>query len=297
MPQQLRDIQFFRNSNVSTLDSYDTLLNKMRTMVSNDTDGVFKDGQLILGRYNDSGRIRSVGGIVCVNGGNKYIDFIISDNDLNVIINQLLRDLDGEATIANLQNGVLTLKKVSQTNGEISTGSDICVLYLDTNMSSNNPLLAESTVDQKIQDERNKNYINSSLYQSGTPFSLTEQEIQTLSGIYQTGHIVFDSNTNRFLVWNGNSWAYPTVSATIQSFVTFNIPDEVLVLREDDIELVSYLYIEGYAPIFEQPSDWSTNWDKYYLWDDTTETYYLNTSNIYNVNNVYYVKYKLPLAI
>ncbi len=297
MSQQLRDIQFFRNSNVSLLESYDTLVAKMKLMVSNDTNGVFKDGQLILGRYNDSGTIRSVGGIVCVNGANKYIDFIISDNDLNVVINQLLRDLDGEATIASLQNGTLTLKKVAQTNGEIDTGDDICSLYLDTNMSSTNPLLSESTVNQKIQDERNKNYINSSLYQSGTPFNLTAQEIQTLSGIYQTGHIVYDSNTNRFLVWNGSSWAYPTVSAIVPSFVRFNMHDEILLLNEDDVEVFSYLYIDGYAPIFELPNDWTTNWDKYYLWDDNSNEYYLNNSNIYNISNVYYVKYRLPLAI
>lgn len=296
MTQPLRDIQFFRNSDVTTLSTYNDLTTRMTTLVTTDTQDVFKDGQIVLGRYVDeNNRIRSVGGIVCVNSGSKYIDFIANSEDVNITIRDTLLGLNGTAVIANLQSGTLTLRSVTQTNGAINTGNDICVLYLDTNMSSTNPLVSSSTVDTKIINERNKNYINSALYQYGTPLHLTQTEITTLSQVYTPGHIVFDSNTQRFYAWFGDGWGYPTVSVTIPALAMFDGLNEILYINDKPIDISGLFFCEGYASTYGMPSDWSTNWSKYYLWDDVDGEYYLNTNSTYDSNKVYFVKYRKPI--
>ena len=294
MTQPLRDIQFFRNSDVQTLDTYSDLTTRLKTMVASDNANVFKDGQIILGRYKDGDDIRSVGGVISIHGGEKFIDFLATDNNINDVILKTIKSISGEATIASLQNGTLTLKKVSQSNGVISTGADICVLYLDTNMSSTNPLVSSNTVNTRITAERDKNYINSVDYASSNPLKLTQEEITTLSVKYKVGHIVYDSFTNRHYVWMGNGWGYPTVNTVMQPFARFNAQSEILWLNDSPIDINALIYFEHFAQTIGQPSDWSTNWNKYYLWDSINNEYYLNENSVYDANKVYFVKYITP---
>ena len=294
MTQPLRDIQFFRNSDVQALDTYSDLTKKLKTMVTSDVSNVFKDGQIIIGRYRDGDEIRSVGGVISIHEGEKFIDFLATDNNINDVILNTIKSISGEATIASLQNGTLTLKKVSQANGSISTGSNICVLYLDTNMSSTNPLVSSNTVNSRITAERDKNYINSANYASSNPLKLTQEEITTLSAIYKVGHVVYDSFTNRHYSWMGNGWGYPTVNTVMQPFVRFNAQNEILWLNDSPIDINALIYFEHFAPTIGQPSDWSTNWSKYYLWDSINNEYYLNENSVYDGNKIYFVKYMTP---
>lgn len=294
MTQPLRDIQFFRNSDVQALETYSDLTARLRSLVMSDTNDVFKDGQIIIGRYKSGDEIRSVGGVISVHENEKFIDFLVTSSDVNEAIIETIRNLNGEATIASLQNGTLTLKKVVQNNGEIATGANICVLYLDTNMSSNNPLVSSSTVDSKIETERNKDYINSTDYVSGTPLKLTQEEINELRSIYKTGHIVYDTNTNRFYAWFNNGWGYPTASIILQPFARFNGQTEILWLNDKPINIDAIIKFEKFAPTNGRPDDWDSNWSQYYLWDSINDEYYLNESPVYDEEKVYFVKYYIP---
>lgn len=294
MTQPLRDIQFFRNSDVDALETYSALTTRLRTMVTSDTHDVFKDGQIIIGRYKSGDDIRSVGGVISIHEGEKYIDFLVNSADVNEAILETIRGLSGEATIASLQNGTLALKKVTQTNGEISTGANICILYLDTNMSSNNPLVSSTTVDNKIANERSKDYIDSSEYASGTPLKLTQEEIAELRNIYKTGHIVYDANTNRFYAWFDDGWGYPTASCTLQPFARFNGLTEILWLNDGPINIDAIIRFEKFAPTNGRPLDWETNWSQYYLWDSINDEYYLNEDEEFDESKVYFVKYYIP---
>lgn len=294
MTQPLRDIQFFRNSDVQALETYSDLTTKLRSLVTSDTHDVFKDGQIIIGRYKSGDEIRSVGGVISVHENEKFIDFLVTSSEVNEAIIETIRSLNGEATIASLQNGTLTLKKATQTNGALGTGSDICVLYLDTNMSSTNPLVSSTTVNTRITAERDKNYINSANYASSNPLKLTQEEITQLASIYKKGHIVFDSLTNRHYVWLGNGFGYPTVSATLQPLARFNSQEEILWLNDAPIDFNALIYLEHFAPTVGKPSDWDSNWDKYYLWDSINDEYYLNENSAYDENKTYFVKYTTP---
>lgn len=292
MAQPLRDIQLFRNSDINTLTSYNDTVNRMTNLVTNDSDDAFKDGQIVLGRFRDGARIRTVAGAVSVSGSDKYIDFLTVRDDVRTAIEAVINALDGSAATAYLNNGTLVLKEVVQQDGAIGEGNPIVTLYLDTNMNSTNPLASKSTVDAKIAEERAKNYIDSSEYASGNPMNLTSSEIAALNQVYRVGHIVHDSATNRFYAWYGDGWGYPSVQVTTTTALAeFRRSDEILVLNDEPLQLEGGTLVSVfYAPVYGQPSDWATNWDKYYLWDMSTDEYYLNTSNVYDSTKVYHVK-------
>ena len=292
MTQPLRDIQLFRNSDVSTLGTYTDTVNRMTSLVTNDVDDAFRDGQIVLGRFRDGARIRTVAGTVSVSGSNKYIDFLTVRDDVNSAIDAALANLNGGATIAQLNNGTLTIKEVTQQNGEIDEGNTLVTLYIDTDMSSANPLASESTVDTKIAAERAKNYINSLEYASGSPLNLTSSEIAALNQVYRVGHIVHDAATNRFYAWYGNGWGYPTVEVTSNTALAQFVSNrELLIINDEPIHFEGgAIKAVTYVPVYGEPSDWVANWDKYYLWDSTDNTYHLNTSNTYDSTKVYHIK-------
>ena len=292
MTQPLRDIQLFRNSDVSTLGTYTDTVNRMTSLVTNDVDDAFRDGQIVLGRFRDGARIRTVAGTVSVSGSNKYIDFLTVRDDVNSAIDAALANLNGGATIAQLNNGTLTIKEVTQQNGEIDEGNTLVTLYIDTDMSSANPLASESTVDTKIAAERAKNYINSLEYASGSPLNLTSSEIAALNQVYRVGHIVHDAATNRFYAWYGNGWGYPTVEVTSNTALAQFVSNrELLIINDEPIHFEGgVIKTVTYVPVYGEPSDWVANWDKYYLWDSTDNTYHLNTSSTYDSTKVYHIK-------
>ena len=292
MIQPLRDLQLFRNSDVETLTTYADTVCRMASMVSNDQGGTFKDGQIVLGRFRDGQKIRTVTGTVSISGNSKYIDFLTVKDDINSAIEAALENLDGSATIAQLNNGTLTIKEVVQSDGAIDDGNTLVTLYLDTEMSSTNPLVSSSTVDSKVAAERAKDYINSAQYESGNPLKLTAEEINELRQVYRVGHIVHDVNTNRFYAWYGNAWGYPTVEITsTQTMAQFVTNRELLILNNEPIHLEGgTIKSISYAPVYGQPSDWATNWDKYYLWDSNEDEYYLNDSDVYDSTKAYHVK-------
>jgi len=292
MTQPLRDIQLFRNSDVSTLGTYTDTVNRMTSLVTNDVDDAFRDGQIVLGRFRDGARIRTVAGTVSVSGSNKYIDFLTVRDDVNSAIDAALANLNGGATIAQLNNGTLTIKEVTQQNGEIDEGNTLVTLYIDTDMSSANPLASESTVDTKIAAERAKNYINSLEYASGSPLNLTSSEIAALNQVYRVGHIVHDAATNRFYAWYGNGWGYPTVEVTSNTALAQFVSNrELLIINDEPIHFEGgAIKAVTYVPVYGEPSDWVANWDKYYLWDSTDNTYHLNTSSAYDSTKVYHIK-------
>lgn len=292
MIQPLRDLQLFRNSDVETLTTYADTVNRMTSMVSNDQGDAFKDGQIVLGRFKDGQKIRTVAGTVSISGNHKFIDFLTVKDDVNSAIEAALGNLNGTATIASLSNGTLTIKEVTQSDGEIDEGNTLVTLYIDTNMSSTNALASKSTVDSKIAAERAKNYIDSTQYESGSPLNLTSEEINELRQVYNVGHIVHDLATNRFYAWYGNAWGYPTVEITSnETLAEFNTNREILILNDEPIHLDGgTIKSVTYVPVYGQPSDWATNWDKYYLWDSSDDTYYLNQSSVYDSTKVYHVK-------
>ena len=292
MTQPLRDIQLFRNSDVSTLGTYTDTVNRMTSLVTNDVDDAFRDGQIVLGRFRDGARIRTVAGTVSVSGSNKYIDFLTVRDDVNSAIDAALANLNGGATIAQLNNGTLTIKEVTQQNGEIDEGNTLVTLYIDTDMSSTNPLASESTVDAKVAAERAKNYINSLEYASGSPLNLTSSEIAALNQVYRVGHIVHDAATNRFYAWYGNGWGYPTVEVTSNTALAQFVSNrELLIINDEPIHFEGgAIKAVTYVPVYGEPSDWVANWDKYYLWDSTDNTYHLNTSSTYDSTKVYHIK-------
>lgn len=288
MEQPIKNIQLFRNRDISALSGYNETVAAITSLVTNDSQNVFKDGQIVLSRFSDGTSVHTVTGVVCVSGNNKYIDFLAVKDD----VDDAISGLTGEAAIANLTNGVLTLYKVTQSNGKISVGSAIATLYVDEAMGSANPLLAESTVDAKIAAERARDYIDSSEYESHSPLKLTEAEITALAQEYEVGHIVYDEATNRFFAWYGNAWGYPTVEVTSNNALAqFDSTSEILILNDEPIKLESDgLKVITYVPSFTQPSDWATNWDKYYLWNSSNNTYYLNTSETYDSTKTYHIK-------
>ena len=292
MTQPLRDIQLFRNSDVSTLGTYTDTVNRMTSLVTNDVDDAFRDGQIVLGRFRDGARIRTVAGTVSVSGSNKYIDFLTVRDDVNSAIDAALANLNGGATIAQLNNGTLTIKEVTQQNGEIDEGNTLVTLYIDTDMSSTTPLASESTVDAKVAAERAKNYINSLEYASGSPLNLTSSEIAALNQVYRVGHIVHDAATNRFYAWYGNGWGYPTVEVTSNTALAQFVSNrELLIINDEPIHFEGgAIKAVTYVPVYGEPSDWVANWDKYYLWDSTNNTYHLNTSSTYDSTKVYHIK-------
>lgn len=292
MTQPLRDIQLFRNSDINTLGTYTDTVNRMTSLVTNDVDNAFRDGQIVLGRFRDGARIRTVAGTVSVSGVNKYIDFLTVRDDVDSAVEAALNNLDGNATIAQLNDGTLTIKEVVQQDGEIDEGSTLVTLYIDTDMGSSNPLASESTVDAKIAAERAKNYINSVEYASGSPLNLTSSEIAALNQVYRVGHIVHDAATNRFYAWYGNGWGYPTVEVTSNTALAQFISNrELLIINDEPIHFEGgALKAVTYVPVYGEPSDWATNWDKYYLWDSSDNTYHLNMSSTYDGTKVYHIK-------
>lgn len=292
MTQPLRDIQLFRNSDINTLGTYTDTVNRMTSLVTNDVDNAFRDGQIVLGRFRDGARIRTVAGTVSVSGVNKYIDFLTVRDDVDSAVEAALNNLDGNATIAQLNDGTLTIKEVVQQDGEIDEGSTLVTLYIDTDMGSSNPLASESTVDAKIAAERAKNYINSVEYASGNPLNLTSSEIAALNQVYRVGHIVHDAATNRFYAWYGNGWGYPTVEVTSNTALAQFISNrELLIINDEPIHFEGgALKAVTYVPVYGEPSDWATNWDKYYLWDSSDNTYHLNMSSTYDGTKVYHIK-------
>lgn len=292
MTQPLRDIQLFRNSDINTLGTYTDTVNRMTSLVTNDVDNAFRDGQIVLGRFRDGARIRTVAGTVSVSGVNKYIDFLTVRDDVDSAVEAALNNLDGNATIAQLNDGTLTIKEVVQQDGEIDEGSTLVTLYIDTDMGSSNPLASESTVDAKIAAERAKNYINSVEYVSGNPLNLTSSEIAALNQVYRVGHIVHDAATNRFYAWYGNGWGYPTVEMTSNTALAQFISNrELLIINDEPIHFEGgALKAVTYVPVYGEPSDWATNWDKYYLWDSSDNTYHLNMSSTYDGTKVYHIK-------
>ena len=292
MTQPLRDIQLFRNSDINTLGTYTDTVNRMTSLVTNDVDNAFRDGQIVLGRFRDGARIRTVAGTVSVSGVNKYIDFLTVRDDVDSAVEAALNNLDGNATIAQLNDGTLTIKEVVQQDGEIDEGSTLVTLYIDTDMGSSNPLASESTVDAKIAAERAKNYINSVEYASGNPLNLTSSEIAALNQVYRVGHIVHDAATNRFYAWYGNGWGYPTVEVTSNTALAQFISNrELLIINDEPIHFEGgAIKAVTYVPVYGEPSDWVANWDKYYLWDSTNNTYHLNTSSTYDSTKVYHIK-------
>ena len=290
MTQPLRDIQLFRNSDINTLGTYTDTVNRMTSLVTNDVDNAFRDGQIVLGRFRDGARIRTVAGTVSVSGVNKYIDFLTVRDDVDSAVEAALNNLDGNATIAQLNDGTLTIKEVVQQDGEIDEGSTLVTLYIDTDMGSSNPLASESTVDAKIAAERAKNYINSVEYASGNPLNLTSSEIAALNQVYRVGHIVHDAATNRFYAWYGNGWGYPTVEVTSNTALAQFISNrELLIINDEPIHFEGgALKAVTYVPVYGEPSDWATNWDKYYLWDSSDNTYHM--SSTYDGTKVYHIK-------
>ena len=292
MTQPLRDIQLFRNSDINTLGTYTDTVNRMTSLVTNDVDNAFRDGQIVLGRFRDGARIRTVAGTVSVSGVNKYLDFLTVRDDVDSAVEAALNNLDGNAAIAQLNDGTLTIKEVVQQDGGIDEGSTLVTLYIDTDMGSSNPLASESTVDAKIAAERAKNYINSVEYASGNPLNLTSSEIAALNQVYRVGHIVHDAATNRFYAWYGNGWGYPTVEVTSNTALAQFISNrELLIINDEPIHFEGgALKAVTYVPVYGEPSDWATNWDKYYLWNSSDNTYHLNMSSTYDGTKVYHIK-------
>ena len=142
-----------------------------------------------------------------------------------------------------------------------------------------------------------KDVINSATdYASGNPLIIREDEGVELSKKYAIGHIVWDTNTKQHYVFNstvyeGNTfycWSKPTVSNQSFKLTTIDINNnERLILTESiDIELDSQNIT--YIPITNQPSDWNTKWNEYYVY--INNNFILNTNNIYNSNEIYYLK-------
>lgn len=288
----LRDIQLYRNSDINTFTTYSEVVDRMTHMVTNDSDNIFKDGQIVLGRFRDGERVRTIVGTVSASGANKYIDFLTVRDDVDSAVEAALNNINGSAAIAQLSNGTLTIKEVAQQGGEIDEGGTLVTLYIDTDMDSSNPLASESTVDAKIADERAKDYINSVEYESGNPLNLTSSEIAALSQVYRVGHIVHDAATNRFYAWYGNGWGYPTVEVTSNTALAQFVSNrELLVLNDEPIHFEGgAIKAVTYVPVYGEPLDWDVNWDKYYLWDSTDNTYHLNLSSTYDNTKVYHIK-------
>lgn len=292
MSRKLRNLQLYRNSDVNAFTSYTDTVNALVSKVTNDAEGLFCDGQMVLGRYTDGTKLRTIVGVVIVSGDDKYVDFLCVSDDVTSAIDTAIDRLDSTVSVAGLNNGTLTIKQVVQENGVIGVGNTSATLYVDTTMSSTNPLVSETTVNDKIAEERAKDYINSSEYESGSPLNLTSDEIDELRGIYQVGHIVHDEATNRFYAWYGNAWGYPTVNiVSSNTLAEFNTQAELLMLNDEPIRLEGgTLMSVAYIPVYGEPSDWSTNWDKYYVWDSTIDNYNLNTSDVYDNTRVYHIK-------
>lgn len=141
-----------------------------------------------------------------------------------------------------------------------------------------------------------KDVINSATdYASGNPLIITSVEGEELSKKYALGHIVWDNDTKQHYVFNSIEfsgqtyycWSKPTVSNQTIKLNTVNSLEERLILK-DSINVELDRQNITYIPITNQPSDWNTKWDEYYVYRNNN--FILNTNNIYNSNEIYYLK-------
>lgn len=151
------------------------------------------------------------------------------------------------------------------------------------------PFNLESNAPNFIKDVIN----SASDYASGNPLIITSVEGEELSKKFYIGQIVWDNDTKQHYVFNSVTydddiyycWSKPTV--TNQSFILnhVNSLEERLVLKDSiEIDFKNITYI----PIESQPSDWNTKWNEYYVYSNNN--FILNTNNIYNTNEKYYLK-------
>lgn len=116
---QLRHFQLFRSTNVySTLADAKTALG---TQLNDNTTLV--DGEMMLARYygtENTPKVHSILGIVRVKSGSKSMDYFYCGCEMTNKINAL--DVD-EYSQASFANGILTVFKISETDGKIVKGA------------------------------------------------------------------------------------------------------------------------------------------------------------------------------
>lgn len=147
-----------------------------------------------------------------------------------------------------------------------------------------------------IINQISNNVINSaSDYASGNPLIITSVEGEELSKKFYIGQIVWDNDTKQHYVFNSVTydddiyycWSKPTVASQEYKLNRVDENDETLTL-ENSIQINLEQHYTTYLPINSQPDDWDINWNKYYI--ITNNSYVLNTSDVYNTNEKYYIK-------
>ena len=136
MANNKRNVQFFRNSaTISAFANHQLALeaadSKLQAIAQN--PGLL-DGEIVLYRYTITGntQVHTIVGVVCENDDGKHIEILGNYDILNgkitsetaTAISNAINALDGGATIASVNDGVVTLKSsIVQTDGTVSQGS------------------------------------------------------------------------------------------------------------------------------------------------------------------------------
>ena len=166
------------------------------------------------------------------------------------------------------------------------------------------PLKITSSFDFKSQEPNFiRDVVDTSKFEYKTPFVLLCHEKKAFYEIYNEGHIVYDTATQKLLVWRKDRnavvnnpwdayyWSNPTSEEINQEIIRHSQQEEEEVMVFNMNVATTQSGELNYIAYTSEPSDWSSNWMNYYKLDTTTGQFIQNESETYVGGITYYQKH------